>query len=103
MIQLLFLSFGVPVLTAIYLGLRGFRDAPHDLGSFAKGAGFALAWGVAAVFLWHAVWLGALMTAAGGNEGLVRNAALWTVQTAPIWVPALVITYVLRAMKARAA
>ncbi len=93
------LSFGMPVLIAIFFGWRAGRDDPQTRREFVISAGWALAWCAAAVFLWHALWVSAMVP--GPWTATVRSCFMLTGLTALLWLPLLMISYVARALKAR--
>ncbi|MGB1235978.1 MAG: hypothetical protein ACPG5U_09605 [Planktomarina sp.] len=97
--MLLILGFPIPILIAIFFGLRGGRSDPQTMMDFGKSLGFVFAWALTMIFLYHAFWIATVVPS--GWVDNVRSATSWTLGTGAVWLPALVITYVLRAMKAR--
>ena len=97
MIFLLSLSF--PVLAALFLGRRAGRRDPQGIGGFWQEAAVALAWAVVVVFLWHCLWITSLVPARWQETAL--SGAIWTAATGAVWLPVLVICYVITALKIR--
>lgn len=98
---LLIISWLGPVAIALWLGLWQARRPAMTPAEFCKDVGTALAFAAALIFMLHMVWLGAAMLAAEGVRELGRQALGWTALTATLWVPALVISYIIRAMRER--
>lgn len=86
-----------PVLVALYLGWRAGRRDPQGFREFWTHAAAALAWGFAVVFLWHCLWITSLIPAPWQETAL--SGAIWTVGTGAVWVPILMIFYVITALK----
>jgi len=95
--KLLVFTILVPLAAGLLIGWRGGRDGPQSPGEFARSCGFALAWGTAVVFLWQALWL--FSASGAGLARIATDAGYWTVISALIWAPALVIAYVIRARR----
>ncbi len=93
------LAFPVPLAVAVVLGLRAGRAHLATPKAFGVAAAWAVAWAVAWVFLWHALWLTSVLPAPWSDT--VQSAFSWTVGTGALWLPVLVITLVLRALKTR--
>ena len=86
-----------PVLVALYLGWRAGRRDPQGFREFWTHAAAALAWGFAVVFLWHCLWITSLIPASWQETAL--SGAIWTLGTGAVWVPILMIFYVITALK----
>jgi len=99
MVLIASLAFPVPIVLAVLLGLWAGRSDPQTPRDFWIAAAWAVAWQVAAVFLWHALWVTSLLPASWLDTFI--SAGSWTLGTGLIWLPLLMITIVLRAMKAR--
>lgn len=93
------LAFPVPLLIAVFHGYRGGRSDPQTIREFAIRAGFEVAWSTVLIFLYHALWIATIVPAHWHDTA--RSALSWTLGTGAIWLPLLMITFVLRAMKAR--
>ena len=99
MIFLLSLSF--PVLAALFLGRRAGRRDPQGIGEFWQEAAVALAWAFVVVFLWHCLWITSLIPAPW--QATTLAGVIWTVATGAVWLPALMICYVITALRIRRA
>ena len=86
-----------PVLVALYLGWRAGRRDPQGFREFWTHAAAALAWVFAVVFLWHCLWITSLIPAPWQETAL--SGAIWTLGTGAVWVPILMIFYVITALK----
>jgi len=53
------------------------------------------------VFLWHCLWITSTIPAPWQDTAL--SGVIWTVGTGAVWVPALMICYVITALKIRRA
>lgn len=96
MLPVLF-AFLAPLIFAVLIGWRGGRDGPTTSREFLISAGWALAWGAAVIFLWHAIWLFSLSGARWGR--IAADAGYWTLLSGALWLPVLMIAYVIRAQK----
>lgn len=94
-----FLAFSVPLITALTLGLRAGKRDPQSIRDFWVLAAWAVAWAVGIIFLWHCLWITSALPAPWFDT--VKSGFYWTLGTGAIWLPVLMITFVLRAMKAR--
>ncbi|MDC1521192.1 hypothetical protein N8446_02645 [Planktomarina temperata] len=99
MIFLLSLSF--PVLAALFLGRRAGRRDPQGIGEFWQEAAVALAWAFVVVFLWHCLGITSLIPAPW--QATTFAGVIWTVATGAVWLPALMICYVITALRIRRA
>ena len=93
------LGFPVPFFVATFLGMRAGARDPQSGPEFCNETVIALAWAVALIFLWHCLWITSLMP--GPWQSTITSGALWTLGTGVIWLPTLMITYVVRALYAR--
>lgn len=78
-------------------GWRGGYDGPRTPGAFLKSCGFAIAWSAALVFVWHVLWLASASDA--GMAGVAVEGGFWTLVSGLLWLPVLVVLYILRAQK----
>ena len=99
MLSVYVIGFGflVPLVASIAIGWRGGNDAPISAPEFAKSAGFAIVWGAAVVFLRHAIWVFSMFGQRLAT--LALDAGYWTLLSGTIWLPALMIAYVIRAQR----
>ncbi|WP_420861145.1 hypothetical protein [Algirhabdus cladophorae] len=92
-------TFLVPILIAVVIGWRGGARALDGVSELLIALAWAMAWCTAVVFLWQALWIASLSGA--GMAILMQDAGFGTLVSAAFWLPALVITYILRAMRVR--
>lgn len=93
------LTFVPSLIVALLLGWRGGKSDPQTPKDFLRSAAYYVAWCIMLVFVWHALWITSLVPSVW--QDTVRSAFNATVFSAVIWVPALMITYVLSALRAR--
>ena len=101
MLTLALLSWIIPALIGIasgYLQARAPATTPADFG---KDFVYMLMMAAPVIFIFHMLWLASVMMADGGVTSLGRWAWYWSWLTALIWVPCMVISYIIRAMRAR--
>lgn len=72
-----------------------------NVPDFATDIGIALMTAAAPIFMFHMVWVGAVMEMTGGLSALGSWAWYWSWLTALIWFPCMVIAYIWRALKIR--
>ena len=88
----------VPCAIAVAFGLRGRKDKPRTPRDFFIGAAWVLGWTFGSVMLWQGIWISA--QGATGNGSTIGVAFYWALISAALWVPVLMITYVLSAQRA---
>ena len=88
-----------PVLVALYLGFRAGRRDPQGFREFWQEMAVAAAWAFSVVFLWHCLWITSLVPAPWQETAV--SGAIWTAATGAVWLPVLVICYVITALKIR--
>ena len=91
----------LPIFAAAGLGLWQAARPALTPSEFGKDIFTALLFAGALIFMFHMVWIGAAMMSGTGIDGLGYQAWGWTWLTATIWIPALVISYIIRAMRIR--
>ncbi len=102
MIGTILAAWLLPVLIAAALGAWQAERPAMTPSEFFKDVGTALLFAACAIFMLQMVLIGALMTGfQGGMTGLGIEAWRWTFYTGAIWVPGLVITYIVKAMRVR--
>ncbi|MEM9432456.1 MAG: hypothetical protein AAGA12_00935 [Pseudomonadota bacterium] len=88
-----------PMIIACFVGLWMGKRPASSAAEFGTAMMFATLWCAMAVFMLHMIWLGALMMSDGGIAQLGSWAWYWTWVTGFIWVPIMVIAYILRARR----
>ena len=102
MIWLAIITWAVPVLIAGVTGYWHGRRPAHSLSEFATDTAYMAMLATPLVFVFHMVWLRAIMEADGGVEALGRWSLYWTGLTAIIWGPFMVICYIVRSKRGAA-
>ena len=72
-----------------------------NVTAFLSDIAIALMTAAAPIFMFHMVWVGAVMEMTGGLSALGSWAWYWSWLTALIWFPLMVIAYIWRALKIR--
>lgn len=102
MIGTILAAWLLPVLIGTAFGVWTAQRPANTPSEFVKDVCTAILFAGCAIFMLQMVLVGALMTGAqGGISGLGGEAWRWTFFTGLFWLPALVITYILRAMQHR--
>lgn len=102
MIAVMFTAWLLPVLIGIWLGMWQAKRPAMTPGELFKDLGTAILFAGCIIFLIQMVLVGALMMGLeGGMSGLGSASWRMTFLTAALWLPCLVIAYVVRAMKER--
>jgi len=96
--MLILFTIGVPVGIAFYFGLRGGKDRPRTRKAFAVGSAWVIGWTLATVVLWQGVWIFAV--GGQGANSTIFIALYWAAISSVIWLPVLMITYVISAQRA---
>ncbi|WP_298257867.1 hypothetical protein [uncultured Litoreibacter sp.] len=99
MIWLAVATWGLPVLLAGAAGYWHGRRPAQTLREFATDVGYMLMMVSPVVFIFHIIWLRAVMVAEGGVQGLGYWSMYWTALTAVIWLPFMVVCYILRSKR----
>lgn len=89
----------IPALWGAFSGhWRAARPA-LNLSEFGTDIGIATMTAAAPIFMFHMVWVGAVMEMTGGLSALGSWAWYWSWLTALVWFPCMVIAYIWRALK----
>ena len=102
MIWLAAITWIVPVLIAGIIGYWHGRRPAHSLREFAMDTVYMAMLASPLVFMFHMVWLRAIMTADGGVEALGTWSLYWTGLTALIWGPFMVVCYIVQSKRSAA-
>ena len=102
MFALAIISWTVPMVVAITVGLRRGRRPAHSPSEFSMDVAYMLMSAGPIVFIFHMLWLGSLMMQDGGVAELGRWSWYWTWLTGLAWVPLMIISYIVKAMRSRA-
>ena len=101
MIQQAIIAWLMPVFVAVWFGYRWARDPAETPGMFLRHIALAALTSAAVIFAGHLIWVSAMLTAIESDASLAYWTFYWTGLTALLWLPILVITYVLLALKWR--
>lgn len=102
MIGLALINWLVPAVIALATGLWYGRRPASSAGEFARDVAYMLMTAAPLVFMFHMLWLGAVMMADGGISALGAWAWYWSWLTALIWGPVMVISYIIKAKRVQA-
>lgn len=94
------------IIPAAWGGWSGYWRAARPALSpseFAADIGVALMTAAAPIFMFHMVWVGAVMEMSGGLSALGAWAWYWSWLTALVWGPLMVIAYIWRALRIKRA
>lgn len=95
------LAWAMPVMVAFWFGHRWARDPADTPGVFFRHISIATLVAATVIFAGHLLWISALATTIGGGTNIAYWTAYWTVLTALFWLPVLITTYVVLALKRR--
>ncbi len=100
MIATLLTVWCLPILIGIWLGMWQGRRPAMTPGEFFKHIGTAILFAGCIIFMIQMILVGALMVGLeGGMVGLGSEAWRWTFYTGALWLPCLVISYIVKAMQ----
>lgn len=101
MIALALISWLVPLVIGLATGLWYGRSPASSPGEFSRDVAYMLMTAAPLVFMFHMLWLGAVMMSDGGIAALGSWAWYWSWLTALLWGPSMVIAYIVTAKRMR--
>ncbi len=99
MIVAISLAWLAPMLIGLAMGLWFAKRPATSPAEFGMAMVYCIIWAGAGIFAVHMLWLGAVMMNDGGVAALGSWAWYWTWITAMVWVPIMVIAYIVRAKR----